>query len=62
MIFDKTGTLTVGAPSVTKAVTFVSEDVCPMNFMLAAVATAESNSDHPLAFAITNYAKEVSRF
>lgn len=58
VIFDKTGTLTVGAPSVTKAVTFVSEDVCPMNFMLAAVATAESNSDHPLAFAITNYAKE----
>lgn len=39
---------------------FVEEDVCPLNFILAVVAIAEGNSDHPVALAITKYVKEVS--
>jgi cation transport ATPase len=39
---------------------FVDEEVCPMNFFHALVATLEANSDHPLAYAITNNSKEVS--
>ena len=58
VIFDKTGTLTKGTPSVTKVAMFVDEEVCPMNFFLALVATIEANSDHPLAYAIINNSKE----
>ncbi|CAB4007364.1 Copper-transporting ATPase 2, partial [Paramuricea clavata] len=58
VIFDKTGTLTKGTPSVTKVAMFVDEEVCPMNFFLAVVGTAEANSEHPLAHAIINDAKE----
>ena len=60
VIFDKTGTLTKGTPSVTKVAMFVDEEVCPMNFFLALVATLEANSDHPLAYAIINNSKQVS--
>lgn len=60
VIFDKTGTLTKGTPCVTEVAMFVDEDVCPEDFFLAVVASAESNSDHPLAYAVINYAKEVS--
>ena len=60
VIFDKTGTLTQGTPSVTKVNMFVDEHVCPMNFVLAVVAVVETNSDHPLAYAIINDTKAVS--
>ncbi len=55
--FDKTGTLTKGKPSVT--------DVIPMNSvdeqtLLLVTASIESRSEHPLAKAIIEYAKEKS--
>ena len=60
MIFDKTGTLTHGKPDVTKVLLFVAESVCPHTLFLAIVGLAESNSEHPLGTAVTNYAKRVS--
>ena len=59
IVFDKTGTLTHGRPTVTKAITFVNKSVCPKAVFLAAVGAAESNSEHPLATAITEFAKKV---
>lgn len=50
IVFDKTGTLTHGKPEVTH---FQGE-----NDILAFVASAESNSEHPLATAIVQYADE----
>ncbi|XP_046854383.1 copper-transporting ATPase 1-like isoform X2 [Xenia sp. Carnegie-2017] len=58
VIFDKTGTLTRGTPTVTHIEMFVGHDVCPPNFFLALVSTVEANSDHPLAIAIVDHAKE----
>lgn len=60
-MFDKTGTLTHGHPTVTKAVTFVDKSVCSKTVFLAAVGAAESNSEHPLATAITEFARNVSQ-
>eukprot|EP00731_Ephydatia_muelleri_P035611 Em0141g2a len=57
IIFDKTGTLTHGKPDVTKVLLFVAESVCPHTLFLAIVGLAESNSEHPLGTAVTNYAK-----
>jgi len=55
LITDKTGTLTAGAPKVTKIVTAsgVSEEQ-----LLAATAALEANSEHPLAAALVDRAKE----
>jgi heavy metal translocating P-type ATPase len=54
-IFDKTGTLTYGKPSLTRI-------VCAPGFseaeVLAAAASLERYSKHPLATAITEYAKQ----
>ena len=60
MIFDKTGTLTNGRPKVIRIVLFVAESVCPLQLFTAIVGLAESNSEHPLGVAITNFAKRVS--
>ena len=60
IIFDKTGTLTHGKPDVTKVLLFVAESVCPHTLFLAIVGLAESNSEHPLGMAVTNYARSVS--
>jgi Cd2+/Zn2+-exporting ATPase len=51
--FDKTGTLTNGKPIVTDF--YVREDADP-DETLAVLASIESQSNHPLAVAITNYA------
>lgn len=53
--FDKTGTLTNGKPVVTDF--YVREDTDPTE-TLAVLASIESQSNHPLAVAITNYALE----
>lgn len=60
-MFDKTGTLTHGRPTVTKAMIFVDKAVCSKTIFLAAVGAAESNSEHPLATAITEFARNVSQ-
>lgn len=52
---DKTGTLTVGTPVVTDVI--VRENLNP-NETMATLASIESQSNHPLAQAITMYAKE----
>ena len=55
LVVDKTGTLTEGKPRVTKIITagWISEDD-----LLAAAATAEQQSEHPLASAILAGAKD----
>ena len=60
VIFDKTGTLTHGKPVVTRTVLFVAKSVCPFQLFTAIVGLAESNSEHPLGVAVTNFAKRVS--
>lgn len=59
MVFDKTGTLTHGHPSVMKTALFVEPVVCTLQQLLAVCGTAEANSEHPIASAITSYAREV---
>jgi len=56
VIFDKTGTLTKGEPSVTDVVK-IRNDVSE-NLILQVAASVEKNSEHPLAQAIINKAKE----
>ena len=56
IVFDKTGTLTVGKPSVTDVVP-LRENMGEQELIRLA-AIAESGSEHPLAKAIINKAKE----
>ncbi|QIL70924.1 copper-translocating P-type ATPase [Diaphorobacter sp. HDW4B] len=53
--FDKTGTLTVGQP---RLIAFHVEPSLPEAEILAAVASVQSGSEHPLARAVVNAAKE----
>lgn len=54
VVFDKTGTLTVGRPSVTGFYTYRGD----AKAALTLAAAIESASDHPLAFAVLQYAAE----
>ena len=56
VIFDKTGTLTKGEPVVTDAIT--TKEEINKREMLKLAASIEKNSEHPLAQAIVNKAKE----
>ncbi len=56
IVFDKTGTLTVGKPSVTDIVS-LKEDIEEKE-LLRLAAIAESGSEHPLAQAVINRAKQ----
>jgi len=56
VIFDKTGTLTRGEPSVTDIIQV--KDEISENSILQIAASVEKNSEHPLAQAILNKAKE----
>ncbi len=53
VIFDKTGTLTEGRPRVTDLVGFAAQDA-----LLAQVAAVQAASEHPLARAVVEYARE----
>ncbi|PVW03035.1 cadmium-translocating P-type ATPase [Microbacterium sp. Gd 4-13] len=55
VLFDKTGTLTKGAPAVTG---IEPVDGVDADELLALAAAAEADSEHPLARAIVNAAKE----
>jgi len=55
MVFDKTGTITQGKPAVTDILCFSTQDKYTI---LSLAAGLEQNSEHPLAKAITLYAKE----
>jgi P-type Cu2+ transporter len=60
IIFDKTGTLTEGKPAVTNVVAFAAGKLAGLdeNRLLQVVATAEADSEHPLASAIVEGAKD----
>ena len=53
VVLDKTGTVTEGTPAVTEVLPFQ----CPRETLLATAAAVEAVSAHPLAQAITGYAK-----
>ncbi len=55
VVFDKTGTLTHGRPVVTEVESFSDET---KRGILALAASLERSSEHPLAEAITNYARQ----
>jgi Cu+-exporting ATPase len=54
IVFDKTGTITKGKPEVTNIKTYKIEE----QELIQIAASAENNSEHPLARAIVNCAKE----
>src|SRR5947208_818905 len=60
IIFDKTGTLTEGKPAVTNIVAFAAGKLAGLDEirLLQVAATAEADSEHPLAGAIVEGAKD----
>lgn len=54
IVFDKTGTLTKGKPEATDIITYINNE----KEVLKLAASLEKNSEHPLAEAIINRAKE----
>jgi P-type Cu2+ transporter len=60
IIFDKTGTLTEGKPAVTNIVAFAAGKLAGLDEtrVLQVAATAEADSEHPLAGAIVEGAKD----
>jgi Cu2+-exporting ATPase len=60
IIFDKTGTLTEGKPAVTTIVAFAAGKLAGLDEarLLQVAATAEADSEHPLASAIVEGAKD----
>jgi Cu2+-exporting ATPase len=60
IIFDKTGTLTEGKPAVTNVVAFAAGKLAGLDEarLLQVTATAEADSEHPLASSIVEEAKD----
>lgn len=57
-VFDKTGTITRGVTTLTHISIFVEDTICSLAELLAVVGLAEANSEHPIAAAITKFAKD----
>ncbi|XP_054722630.1 copper-transporting ATPase 1-like [Uloborus diversus] len=58
VLFDKTGTITQGVPTMTRVCVFVEKNVFSLAKILAVAGTAEANSEHPIAAAITAFVKK----
>ncbi|PTA49763.1 copper-translocating P-type ATPase [Shewanella morhuae] len=58
VVLDKTGTVTLGKPQVTDFTLVQTLDNAEQAQLLGAIASLEQHSEHPLASAIVNYAKE----
>lgn len=56
IMFDKTGTITKGLLEVTKI--WIQGDVLSPTISLSAIGCAETNSEHPIAMAITKYVRD----
>ncbi|XP_054919511.1 copper-transporting ATPase 2-like isoform X2 [Dermacentor andersoni] len=57
--FDKTGTITKGKPVLVYAGLVTHVKALTLNALMAIVGTAEASSEHPIAKAITDYAKQL---
>lgn len=57
--FDKTGTITRGTPVVVYVGLLAHAKAGVLNALMAIVGTAEASSEHPIARAISNYAKQL---
>lgn len=55
-MFDKTGTITKGLLEVAKI--WIQGDVLTPSVIFSAIGSAETNSEHPIATAITKYIRE----
>ena len=58
VVFDKTGTITRGFPMVTTVIQLVDNAIFYLPKMMAIIGIAESNSEHPIASAITKFVKD----
>ncbi len=59
VVLDKTGTVTEGRPTVTELMLAAGSPVASESELLRLVASVEASSEHPLADAIVNRAKEL---
>ncbi|VDK70862.1 unnamed protein product [Onchocerca ochengi] len=59
VVMDKTGTITKGRPWVVVVHTLISENRLSLLKLFAAIGSAESNSEHPIANSITSFVKEL---
>lgn len=62
VVFDKTGTITYGKPMVSKCLIFVKSQVWSLSQILVTVGTAENNSEHPIASAVTKFVNDITQY
>lgn len=58
---DKTGTVTEGRPRVVRIHVLIADNCLSLLKMFAAIGSAESNSEHPIASSIASFVKEVGK-